>query len=113
METKVITPEYYWDDMLRQALYVTGYLPKELEYLITTSKDLQKYITAEILQNWYEDDNNLDLALSEIHYTRRINRRYFSQSNSTVDLDEIILQANPDIEEIKFHNDELATIIYR
>lgn len=113
MKAKLITPEYYWVDMLRHALYVTGYLPKELYYLVTTSKDLQKYITAEILQNWYEDDDNLDLILTEIHYTRMIDKRYFSQSNSTVDLDDIILQANPDIEEIKFHNDELATIIYR
>ena len=113
MKAKLITPEYYWVDMLRHALYVTGYLPKELDYLVTTSKDLQKYITVEILQNWYEDDDNLDLVLSEIHYARAIDKRYFSQSNSTIDLDEIILQANPDIEEIKFHNDELATIIYR
>ena len=113
MKAKLITPEYYWVDMLRHALYVTGYLPKELYYLVTTSKDLQKYITAEIIQNWYEDDDNLDLILTEIHYTRRIRTGYFTQSYSTVDLDEIILQANPDIEEIKFHNDELATVFYR
>lgn len=50
-----ITAKEYWNDMLKEALLNTGYLPKELYFLITTSKDLEKFITPDVIQNWYNN----------------------------------------------------------
>lgn len=92
MIKETITANYYWGTMLKHALKSSGYLPKDLYYLITTNKDLEKMITPEIVRNWYVDEKNLDLAMEEIIYTRRINTHYFTQSGNTNDLEECIME---------------------
>lgn len=105
-----ITADYYWDVMLREAIKASSYLPKDLYYLITTSKDLEKMITPSIVYNWYEDEQNLDCALEEIIYTRRIRTSYFTQSANISDLEECIKRYYGIIE-FETQYDEQATVV--
>lgn len=107
-----ITSNKYWNEWLEKALLTTGYLPNELIYMITTSKDLAKYITPEIIKKWYKEQNNIKDVVIEIHYIRSINENYFSQSNNVRDLEDIIAEVYH-IDKINFYNDKVAIIQHK
>lgn len=86
-----------------------GYLPNDLFYMITTSKDLEKYITPKIIKKWYKEQNNIKDIVIEIHYVRGINEHYFSQSHNVRDLEDIIAQTYH-IDTINYYNDKVAII---
>ena len=67
-----ITAKQYWNEILKEALYETGYLPKELYHLITTSDVLATFITPSIIKSWYNQEDNLNFTINEISYTRGI-----------------------------------------
>jgi hypothetical protein len=77
---KKITAKEYWNTYLPKALLETGYLPEQFYYLITTSKELQEYITEDIIRNWYKEDDNLKNTVHEILYVSGINDTSFTQS---------------------------------
>lgn len=104
---QVITAKYYWEVMLKESLRNTGYLPKELYYVLSRCEELHKYITPEIIRNWYKDDFNLDFVLDEIFYTRGIELSYFSQSRDTRDLEDCIAEYY-DLTEFVIIDDETA-----
>jgi hypothetical protein len=87
---KTITAKEYWNEYLATALLRTGYLPEDLYYMITTSEDLQKYITNTVVRNWYMQNDNLQDVVQEIICTRNIDDKHFSQSNDTEDLTDCI-----------------------
>lgn len=106
---KIIKADYYWNVLLKEALKITGYLPENLYELITTSKQLKKYITPEIIKDWYED--NIDYAFDEIIYDRNISTKYFSQSRNTRDLEDCIKEVFQ-IKYIEYIEDTTACIYY-
>jgi hypothetical protein len=111
-EINIITPEVYWNYMLRESLYNTGYLPTSLYYLITTSTILQSYITKDIIKAWYrEDTKNLDTIMEEIFYTCRINSHYFSQSGTGIKELEDLIQSYYNIKYINYLSDTEIEVI--
>ena len=107
----VITAKFYWDTMLKASLKATGYLPEDFYYLITSSEDLKKYITPEVVRNWYADESNLDWTLEEIMYVRRVHTGHFTQSVNVNDLEDCIAK-HYCIKELRVNDyDETATII--
>lgn len=111
-EINLITPEVYWNHMLRESLYNTGYLPTSLYYLITTSTMLQSYITKDIVKAWYREDiKNLDTVMEEIFYTCRINSHYFSQSGTGIRELEDIIQSYYNIKYINYLSDTEIEVI--
>lgn len=111
-EINLITPEVYWNHMLRESLYNTGYLPTSLYYLITTSTILQSYITKDIIKAWYREDiKNLDTVMEEIFYTCRINSHYFSQSGSGIRELEDLIQSYYNIKYINYLSDTEIEVI--
>lgn len=107
-----ITANKYWNEWLEKALLTTGYLPNDLLYMITTSKDLASFITPEIIKNWYKEQNNIKDVVIELHYVRRINEHYFSQSNNVRDLEDIIANAYY-IDKIDYKEDKIAIITHK
>lgn len=107
-----ITSNKYWNEWLEKALLTTGYLPNDLLYMITTSKDLAQYITPEIIKNWYKEQNNIKDVIIEIHYIRNINEHYFSQTRDVSDLENIIADTYC-INEIEYQEDKIAIINHK
>lgn len=111
MLKETITAGFYWDTMLKASLRATGYLPKDLYYLPARCEELHKYITPEIIRNWYADEYNLDWALEEILYTRGVHTGHFTQSVNVNDLEDCIAK-HYCIKELRVNDyDETATII--
>lgn len=107
-----ITASKYWNEWLEKALLTTGYLPNELLYMITSSKDLEQYITPEIIKNWYKEQNNIKDVVIELHYIRCINEHYFSQSCNVRDLEDIIADTYH-INNIDYKEDKIAIISHK
>lgn len=102
--TRRITAREYWNSILKQVLLETGYIPEAQLCFLTTSKELAKFITPEIVQTWYRENNNINDVLEDILYP--IHTQYFSQSRNTRELEDLIAE----FYEVEYLSDEEALI---
>lgn len=73
---------------------------------------MEKYITPEMIKNWYKQQENIKDTVQEMIYTRNINTGYFSQSSDVSDLEEIIAFTYK-IDTIEYHDDIVAIINHK
>ena len=93
-------------------MYKTNkYYPKEFYYMLTTNKELQKYINKKVVREFIRE--RLEELINEIIYTKGISnfkgKFYISSAYNTNEVEDIIKQ----IYKVKYINDDAVELIKR
>lgn len=86
----LISASRYWNILVPYTLKKLNYIPEDFYYLLTTSEDLKKLITNEIIVNWLKVEENFKYYIEQVLTTLVNDRAHFQQEQDTSWLQELV-----------------------
>lgn len=86
----LISASRYWNILVPYTLKKLNYIPEDFYYLLTTSEDLKKLITNEIIVNWLKVEENFKYYVEQVLNTLVNDRAHFQQEQDTSWLQELV-----------------------
>ena len=86
----LISANRYWNILVPYTLKKLNYIPEDFYYLLTTSEDLKKLITNEIIVNWLKVEKNFEYYVEQVLATLVNDRAHFQQEQDTSWLQELV-----------------------
>ena len=104
----LISASRYWNILVPYTLKKLNYIPEDFYYLLTTSEDLKKLITNEIIVNWLKVEENFKYYIEQVLTTLVNDRAHFQQEQDTSWLQELVQEVC--FEELDMRSNSLMKI---